>query len=293
MSTSRTALGLAPRGEASAGASRISPEDYQAFCRFLEESSGIVLGDSKQYLVSSRLGKVLQEEGFKEFSQLVGALTKGVNRRLRERVVDAMTTNETSWFRDNHPYQALKEHILPELASGRRTLRIWSAACSTGQEPYSIAITIHEFQQANPGRLAGWPQIVATDISTEVLVQAGKGIYDDLAMARGLTPERRRRYFRQVEEGWQVIPELRQRIQFRSLNLLESYGLLGRFDVIFCRNVLIYFSADSKRDILSRMVKSLNPGGYLIMGGSESISGLSDRLTMIRYGSGVLYRLGD
>lgn len=273
-------------------ATLIGPEEYREFRDFLEQACGIVLGENKQYLVSSRLARVMNEFQFASFGELLAALRRDPGQRLRNRIVEAMTTNETSWFRDNHPFMILKEVIFPELGRARRNpVRIWSAACSSGQEPYSVAMVLNEFQMSNPGVLGGEVQIVATDISPAMLDVARTGRYDGLSMARGLSPERKQRYFRQQGEFWEIIPALRERVQFRDLNLLQNFSLLGRFDVIFCRNVLIYFSADSKRDILARMARTLNPGGYLFLGGSESLTGLSDAFEMVRHGGSVVYRL--
>lgn len=270
----------------------ITPEEYQRFREFLEKVCGIVLGDNKQYLVSSRLNRLMADQKLDSIGALVDALNRDRGRELTNRIVEAMTTNETSWFRDVHPFNTLKERILPELAKDRRTpIRIWSSACSSGQEPYSISMTIQEFQMANPGLLKTDVQIIATDISPAMLEIAEKGKYDDLAMARGLTPERKKRYFRETPSYWQINPQISSRIQFKQLNLLQSHALLGRFDVIFCRNVLIYFSSESKQDILTRMSKTLNPGGYLFLGGSESITGISTDLKMVRTNGGVVYQV--
>ncbi len=273
----------------------ISPQEYDTFRRFLEEASGIVLGDNKHYLVTSRLNRLTEEFGFASLGELLEALRQGRDRRLQERVVDAMTTNETSWFRDGYPYEMLKNSILPELAQRKvNPLRIWSAASSTGQEAYSISMVVHEFQKANPGALPGRVEIVGTDISASVVRQAREGKYDDLSMARGLSPERKAAFFTDSGDGgWVVRPEIRARTRFTELNLLKSYALLGRFEIIFCRNVLIYFSGELKRDILDRMAQVLNPGGYLFLGGSETPSGYSRAYEMVRFPEGVVYRKKD
>jgi len=270
----------------------LSSKDYEDFRKFLENECGIVLGDNKQYLVNSRLSRLMQEHSLDSLGALVVALNKEKTRELTNRVVEAMTTNETSWFRDIHPFNTLKERIFPELAKNRRTpLRIWSAACSSGQEPYSISMTIHEFQGSNPGLLKSDVQIVATDISPAILSAAEKGHYDDMSIARGLSPERKKKYFKETPNYWQISPTISSRVQCRQLNLLQSYTLLGRFDIIFCRNVLIYFSTESKKQILEKMCKTLNPGGYLFLGGSESITGITDKLEMVRTNGGVVYQL--
>ncbi len=270
----------------------VSPEAYQGFQKFLEESCGIVLGDNRHYLVSSRLHRVMQEHQLSSLDDLLKQLQRSPTSGLREVVIDAMTTNETFWFRDGYPFEVLKTRIFPELAkNGRNSIKIWSAACSTGQEAYSISITAQEWRTTNPGALAGDVQIVGTDISPSVLRQAKAGRYDEAAVRRGVSQERQQRHFRKVDDEWEVRPEIKSRASFREGNLLGNYALLGRFDIIFCRNVLIYFSSDLKRDIIGRMAKALNPGGYLFLGSSESISAHSDDFEMVRCNPGVVYKL--
>ena len=270
----------------------ITPPEYQAFHAFLEEACGITLGADKYYLVSSRLGRLMTEQGIPTLGVLVAQLASGRNLDLRARVIDAMTTNETLWFRDTTPYDALTRHILPELAQiPGRPLRFWSAACSSGQEPYSISMVVQEYVLSKPGQLPWGVQIVGTDISSTMLKEANAGIYDSMSLARGVSPERRQRFFTPLGDKWQLKPEIRGRASFKELNLKQNYAALGKFDVIFCRNVLIYFSAELKRDILSRLAQALNPGGYLILGSSEAISSLSDAFDMVHYASGVVYRL--
>jgi chemotaxis protein methyltransferase CheR len=269
----------------------LDANDYEEFRRYLEKACGIVLGDNKQYLVTSRLNRLLQEYKLGSLSELLAAIRGGKSRELADRIIEAMTTNETSWFRDIHPYNTLKERILPEFSASKKSpLRIWSAACSSGQEPYSISMVINEFQMSNPGKLNADIQIIATDISPAILRAAEKGHYDDMSMARGLSPERKKRYFKETPTYWQVNPIVSSKVQFRQLNLLQSYALMGRFDVIFCRNVLIYFSSQLKKEIITKMCNALNPGGYLFLGGSESISGYTDDLQMVRTNGGVVYQ---
>lgn len=269
----------------------ISPSEYVAFKEFLQDACGILLGDNKQYLVKSRLRKIMEEHRLGSLGELVDRLRTSP-RGLREIVIDAMTTNETLWFRDTHPFRILAEKILPEIADRKsvQSPRIWSAACSTGQEPYSIAMVIDEFRRTKPGRLRSDIKIVATDISRTVLDNAREGKYEMLAIGRGLSAERQRMYFDSAADGsWQVKPPIRQAVEFRELNLLDRY-MLGKFDIVFCRNVLIYFSAELKRDILTRMHQTLNPGGYLILGASESLNGLPDKFEMVQCNPGIIYR---
>ncbi len=273
--------------------SPISLDEYNTFRKYLEDACGIVLGENKHYLVTSRLKRVTEEFKFPSLSEMMKTLVTGNDIRLREKVIDAMTTNETMWFRDVYPFKILKNDLLPELAANKTPIRIWSAASSTGQEAYSISMTVSEFQQENPGKLTASVEIVGTDISQTVVNQAQQGVYDELSVVRGLSPERRDRFFTKKGDMWAVNPDIKLRTRFTELNLLNSYSMLGKFDIIFCRNVLIYFSAEMKKDILERMAKILKPGGTLILGGSESPTGYTREFMMVRYPDGVVYRLKD
>ncbi|PSU38819.1 CheR family methyltransferase [Photobacterium phosphoreum] len=269
----------------------VNDQDYYDFCLFLEAQCGIVLGDNKQYLVRSRLSPLIRRFGLQSLSDLLQLTLTGRNRELRVAAIDAMTTNETLWFRDTYPYTVLAEKVLPELAANRRPLKIWSAASSSGQEPYSIAMTILEQQLKRPGLLPNI-QITATDISQTMLDMCREGVYDQLALSRGLSPERRKMFFEShLSGGMQVNQRVKQLVKFRPQNLKDSYVLLGKFDVIFCRNVLIYFSAETKIKVLNQLAAGLNPGGYLFLGASESLTGLCDRFEMVRCNPGIIYKL--
>lgn len=274
---------------------QITPNEYEEFRRFLEDACGILLGDNKHYLVQSRLNKMVADDGVSSLGDLVGRLRRERNGGvLREQVIEAMTTNETFWFRDNHPFKILTEQVLPDFSQRKvRSPKLWSAACSTGQEPYSISIIVQEYLRQNPGALND-VQVTATDISPAVIEDAKKGYYDAMALARGLPADIQKRYFvhdsAHWEERWQVSDEVRRRVRFTHGNLLASYSPLGKFDSIFCRNVLIYFSTESKIDILKRMADCLNPGGYLFLGASEAITQYSDAFDMLRCNPGVVYR---
>ncbi|WP_148862930.1 CheR family methyltransferase [Marinobacter fonticola] len=272
--------------------SEITPQEYEAFKTFLQDACGILLGENKQYLVKSRLRKILEENGHETLGDLVKHLQRPGRNPLREVVIDAMTTNETLWFRDTHPFRILTDRLLPELSEtkGAQSLRIWSAACSTGQEPYSIGMAVDEFRRTKPGKLRGDVRIVATDISRSVLDVARKGEYEMLAIGRGLSPERQKNFFTASSTGgWQIKPSIKSMVEFKELNLLERY-VFGKFDLVFCRNVLIYFSAELKKDILTRIHSTLNPGGYLILGASESLNGLPDLYEMVQCQPGIIYR---
>lgn len=269
----------------------ISDQEYRDFSRFLESQCGIVLGDSKQYLVRSRLSPLVTKFKIASLSDLLRDVVTGRNRELRVAAVDAMTTNETLWFRDTYPFTVLAEKLLPEVAASRRPIKIWSAASSSGQEPYSMAMTVLETQQRKPGMLTS-VSITATDISTSMLDMCRAGVYDNLALGRGLSPERRRTFFEDAGDGrMKVKDNVKRLVNFRPQNLMDSYALLGKFDIIFCRNVLIYFSPDMKSKVLNQMANSLNPGGYLLLGASESLTGLTDKFEMVRCNPGIIYKL--
>lgn len=281
------------RPVASNGNSVNSPQaQYEAFRRYLERASGILLGDNKQYLVNSRLRRLLTEQGISDLGELVRRMEAPAGRALREHVIDAMTTNETLWFRDRYPYTLLRERLLPErMQSGTGPLRIWSAACSSGQEPFSISMVVEEYRMANMGMLRRPVEIIATDVSRAMLEVCQQGQYDPLSLSRGLEPDHLKRYFLPMDGGrYQVRDEIRQRVRFQQLNLLDSYLGLGRFDIVFCRNVLIYFSAARKLDILRRIRATLPVGGYLILGGSEALSEAADQFEMVQCHPGIIYR---
>ncbi len=268
-------------------------QDFQVFREFLEKACGIVLGDNKQYLVASRLNRLLEQQGIKSLGELVTRIQSQPRSGLRELVVDAMTTNETLWFRDAYPFEVLKNRLLPEFikANPGQRPRIWSAACSSGQEPYSLSMAIDEFERSNPGQLRGGCQIVATDLSGGILTAAKSAEYDSLSIARGLSSERLARYFDQTTPGrWTVKQPIRSRVEFRAMNLLDSYSMLGKFDIVFCRNVLIYFSAELKKDILTRIHGTLKPGGYLMLGASEALNGLPEMYQMVQCSPGIVYK---
>lgn len=269
----------------------VSPASYLKFREFLEKQCGIVLGENKQYLVRSRLASLLYKHKYESADELIDVVVRGFDRALLQSVIDAMTTNETLWFRDNYPFDLLVNNLLPSLSSKNQRIRIWSAACSSGQEPYSIAMSVLEYQRQRPGALRAGVEIVATDLSSEMLQKCELGLYDELSLARGLSPQRRQTFFQQGDNGMmQVKPEVRRMVTFKSLNLLTSYAALGRFDIVFCRNVLIYFSADVKQRILQQIAGQLQPEGILFLGASESISAASSTYSMIKCHPGLYYQ---
>jgi chemotaxis protein methyltransferase CheR len=253
----------------------VTPLDYDYLRRLLKERSGLDLSPEKQYLVESRLLPLARRRGFAGIADLVQVMKGGVEATIAD-VVEAMTTNETFFFRDKLPFDHLGEEILPALLqarAARRSLRIWCAASSTGQEPYSIAMCVKEFGAA----LAGWRvEIVATDLSQAVLEKSRSGLYSQFEVQRGLPINLLMKYFTQFGEAWQIKPEIQAMVQHRQLNLLQDFSALGSFDLIFCRNVLIYFDQPTKIEIFNRLAKQLDADGYLALGAAETVVGLTD-----------------
>jgi chemotaxis protein methyltransferase CheR len=253
----------------------VTPLDYEYLRKLLKERSGLDLSADKQYLVESRLVPLARRVGLAGISELVQKIKGGADA-LTVDVVEAMTTNETFFFRDKIPFDHMRETILPALTkarANRRSLRIWSAASSTGQEPYSIAMLLKEAGQA----LAGWrTEIVAADLSQGVLEKSRAGLFSQFEVQRGLPIQLLVKHFTQVGELWQLNADIRGMVQHRQLNLLQDFSHLGMFDVIFCRNVLIYFDQDTKAAIFERLVKQLEPDGMLMLGAAESVVGITD-----------------
>ena len=253
----------------------MTPTEYEYLRKFLRDHSGLDLSADKQYLIESRLLPLARKTGLSGIPELVQKL-QGGSRTLITDVVEAMTTNETFFFRDKVPFDHLRASLIPELMqarAGRRSLRIWCAASSTGQEPYSIAMVLKEFSAA----LAGWRvEIVATDISLGVLEKARAGIFSQFEVQRGLPIQLLVKHFRQVGELWQINADIRGMVQHRHLNLMQDFSHLGSFDVIFCRNVLIYFDQETKIGMFNRLARALEPDGVLALGAAESVVGITD-----------------
>jgi chemotaxis protein methyltransferase CheR len=253
----------------------VTPLDYDYLRKLLKDKSGLVLSADKQYLVESRLLPVARKANLNGLSELVQKL-KGGDSRLNVEVVEAMTTNESFFFRDKIPFEHFTGTMLPALLASRATqkrLRIWCAAASTGQEPYSLAICLKEMKD----KLAGWRiELTGTDLSTEVLEKAKAGIYSQFEVQRGLPIQMLVKYFVQNGDMWQISPEIRSMVQYKPLNLLADFSHLGTFDVVFCRNVLIYFDQDTKIDVLNRAARMIEPDGFLVLGAAETVVGLTE-----------------
>jgi chemotaxis protein methyltransferase CheR len=254
----------------------VTPSDYEYLRKLLKERSGLDLSADKQYLVESRLVPLARKSSLQGIPELVQKMKGGGAEALTSEVVEAMTTNETFFFRDKIPFDHLRQTILPELLqarAARRSIRIWCAASSTGQEPYSIAMCLKEAGAA----LAGWRvEIVATDLSQAVLEKSKSGLFSQFEVQRGLPIQMLVKYFTQVGELWQLNADIRGMVQHRQLNLLQDFSHLGTFDVIFCRNVLIYFDQDTKVNIFGRLARMLDADGVLLLGAAESVVGITN-----------------
>ncbi len=264
-------------------------EDFEYLRTFLKEQSGLVLSLDKGYLVESRLMPLARKRGLTGLEDLIAAMRAGSDEGLRVDVVEAMTTNESFFFRDIKPFESLREVVLPQIVEARksrnaRTLRIWSAACSSGQEPYTIAMILKE----DPALLQGLSvEIVATDISMEIIAKAKTGRYTQFEAQRGLPVQFLVKYFKQEGENWQIQDTIRQMITYRQINLLHDLSPLGRFDIVFCRNVLIYFDTDTKSGILNRTSALMPEDGILYLGGAESVLGISEAFEPLSGARGV------
>ncbi len=277
------------------GADGIQPNEFKLLRDYIETHCGILLGEEKAYLIETRLAGLVAQTGAGDYGTFYRMAANEPGTELRDKIIDAMTTNETLWFRDQHPFQILREVMLPEyapaLANGSRfRIRIWSAACSTGQEPYSIAITILEYCRLHPELKPEQFEIMASDISPSALFIAKTGRYDATAISRGMPDEVRDRYFRQEGTVWVLQDQVKKMVTLRKYNLQESLDPLGRFDIVFCRYVTIYFSDAFKRKIYEGMAKLTSHGGYLIISAVENLQSCADLFESKMHGSGTFYR---
>lgn len=261
--------------------------------KLVRDRSGIVLGEDKTYLIESRLMPVTRLHGLASLDGLVAKLRNQPPAALLKQVVEAMTTNETLFFRDAHPFETLGKFVLPDLMKKRaeqKSLSVWCAAASTGQEPYSLAMTIRE---QVPGLLNGWKlKMLGTDLSSEVLARARAGIYSQLEVARGMPAPLLARYFQRQSDGtWLIREDLRQMFEFRELNLLDNYPFGEKYDVVMMRNVLIYFDLETKKQILAKVRRVMAPDGYFFLGGAETTMNIDDAFERVNDGKGGAYRL--
>jgi chemotaxis protein methyltransferase CheR len=253
----------------------VTPQDYAYLSKLLNERSGLQLAGDKQYLIESRLLPVARQNNCGSIGDLVAKLKQFAEEPLRQRVTEAMTINESFFFRDKTPFDRFQDTVLPVMQKARaasKRLRIWCAAASTGQEPYSLAIMLKQAE----AQFAGWKiEIIATDISTDVLEKAKSGLYTQFEVQRGLPIQMLLKYFKQDGDQWRIAQELRDMVHYRQHNLLDNFAALGMFDVIFCRNVLIYFDSKTKEDVLTRVSRSLVKDGHLLLGAAETVVGFT------------------
>ena len=252
--------------------------DFEFLRGFLKDQSGLILSPDKGYLVESRLMPVARKRGLNGLDELIATVRGGKDEGLRVDVVEAMTTNESFFFRDTKPFDSLRDVVLPRVvkarkAAGAKTVRIWSAACSSGQEPYTIGMILKE----SPDLLQGLRvEIVGTDLSGEILAKAKTGLYSQFEAQRGLPVQLLVKYFEQVDEHWQISQSIRDMVSYHQTNLLHDLSFLGRFDIVFCRNVLIYFDNEAKSEVLQRIRTMMPEDGILYLGGAESVIGITE-----------------
>ena len=268
----------------------MKPEDFQFICKMIKERSGLALSQDKLNLLESRLMPVARKKGMKGLEDLIAALRTNREEELAREVTEAMTTNESFFFRDIKPFELFRTNVLPELLKNRaakKSFRIWCAASSSGQEPYTLAMLLKE----EAAKLAGWRyEIVATDISTEMLDKAKAGLYSQFEVQRGLPVQLLIKYFKKQGDLWRIDAALRGMVQYKEFNLLNNPKLLGQFDVVFCRNVLIYFDQATKGIVLGRIADLIPSDGVLFLGGAETVLGISDRFEPMA-GQGGVYCL--
>ncbi len=254
----------------------MTPQDYAYLSKLLNERSGLQLAGDKQYLIESRLLPVAKQHNCGSIGDLVAKLKAFTEEPLRQRVTEAMTINESFFFRDKTPFERFQDTILPHILKTRastRRMRIWCAAASTGQEPYSIAILLKQAA----AQLPGWKiEIVGTDISTDVLEKAKAGLYTQFEVQRGLPIQLLLKFFKQDGDQWRISQEVRDMVQYRRHNLLDDFSSLGTFDAVFCRNVLIYFDAKTKQDVLTRISRAMAKDGHLLLGAAETVVGFTN-----------------
>jgi chemotaxis protein methyltransferase CheR len=272
---------------------RLQPEEHKRFAEYVYSLCSVVLDESKAYLIEGRLAHLVAESACGSYGGLLQRAKSDCTRALERRIVDAITTNETSFFRDTSPFDLLRNKIVPELIDrqargGAARIRIWSAACSTGQELYSIAIMLKELL-GDPDRYG--VRLMGTDISDDAVARASRGVYSNVEISRGLTEAQRTRYFVPLPGRWQIRDEIRAMASFKRLNLMTEIGALGRFDIIFCRNVAIYFTERDKISLFTSIERALEAGGYLIIGAMESLIGICPQFESKRHLRSVFYQL--
>lgn len=274
---------------------KITPKEIELIAKYVYEASGIYLNQSKAYLFETRLHTVAKELGCRDYSELHLKAKNDPKKLFERKIIDAITTNETSFFRDKRPFELLKNKILPQLLKSKNSsapglkprINIWSAASSTGQELYSIAIIIKELLGNNPPCIIS---LQGTDISEDAINQARIGKYNKFEIERGLDQKLLQRYFTMFGNTWKIKDEIRTMVNFKKFNLMQPFNSLGKFDIIFCRNVAIYFSLQDRKKLFNKIADSLTDDGFLIIGSTESLSGVCSRFTPQRHLNSIFYQ---
>jgi len=275
----------------------ILPDEVKAISQYVYTLSGISLDESKGYLIESRLSPLLKETGLSTYSELYFKSKSDASKVLQRKIIDSITTNETSFFRDTSPFELLQHKILPDLIDARNKsfgrmgtppIRIWSAACSTGQEIYSIAIVLKELL-GDTGKYS--IRLLGTDISNQAVALASKGSYNAIEIERGMPKDKLMKYFIPDGTTWRIRDEIRAMATFKTLNLMEDFSSLGKYDIILCRNVAIYFNENDKKNLFTRLGKIMETDGYLIIGSTESLTGICQQFEPKRYIRSVFYQL--
>jgi chemotaxis protein methyltransferase CheR len=275
---------------------KITDNEFKLLRDYIEENCAICLNKDKAYLLENRLAHFIEDYKCSDFSEFYFIVKNSNRKDLKEKLIDAMTTNETLWFRDAHPYAILKEKILPSFAQAvkegkKDKIKIWSAASSTGQEPYSIAITVRDFCMGQNVIKKDMVQIVATDISDSSLLKAQSGRYDSVAMNRGITPEQLNKFFTKEAMSYSINQDIKDMVTFQKFNLQDNPIILEpHFDLVFIRYVAIYFSDDFKRSLYSRLARVLSPKGFLVIGAVETLRGVSEDFDMLSHAGGLYYQ---
>ena len=276
---------------------KIKPDEIKILSNYIYNISGISIDASKAYLLETRFGKLLEEEGCKSYSEFYHKAKSDTQKGLEKKIINAITTNETLFFRDNGPFDLLKFKILPDLIDARSgngsrpaftNLRIWSSACSTGQEIYSLAIVIKELVGNNSSHKF---TLMGTDLSDAAVTQASAGAYNKFEIERGLPREKLQRYFMPAGGNWKIKDEIRAMATFRRMNLMQPFVGLGKFDIILCRNVAIYFTLSDRKKLFNKIADVLQPDGYLIIGSTESLTGVCPRFIPKRHLRSIYYQL--
>jgi chemotaxis protein methyltransferase CheR len=273
---------------------RVKPDEIQLFSKYIYEISGIHIEASKAYLLETRLGRILESENCNSYSEFYQKVRKDSSKVLEKKLIDAITTNETLFFRDANPFELLKHKILPEiidLRTAKKTfqpIRIWSAACSTGQEVISIAIVLKELLGPNQKSNI---KLLGTDLSDAAIKQASYGSYNKFEIERGLPRDRLHQYFTSDGGNWRIKDEIRSMASYQKFNLMHPFLGLGKFDIIFCRNVAIYFTLEDRKKLFSKIADALEPNGYLIIGSTESLTGVCPRFVPKRHLKSIFYQL--